>query len=73
MDKSLFKKDKSPSLGFHIMLKEGIKRVYFIFPITFAISAPLKSVFISCLVILEPLTHNTAGLNKLKDSFALSQ
>ena len=50
-----------------------IKRVYLIVPITFPISAPLKSEFNSCLAVLEPLTHNTAYLNKLKDTFSLCQ
>lgn len=43
------------------------------FPIIFAISAPPKSVVNSCLVVLEPLTHNTADLNKLKGVFSLIQ
>ena len=55
---------------FKPMLKTS---VYVIFPITFAISAPLKSVFNSCLIVLEPLTHKTAALNRLKHSFALNQ
>ena len=29
---------------------------------------PLKSVFNSCLIVLEPLTHKTADLNRLKHS-----
>ena len=37
-----------------------------------AISAPLKSVFNSCSVVLEPLTHKPADLNRLKHSFALA-
>ena len=53
--------------------KSRITRVYFIFPNTFAISVPLKSMFNSCLVVLEPLTYNTADLNKLKDNFGLSR
>ena len=55
------------------MFKTMVKRVYFISPITFAISATLKSVFNSCLVVLEPLAYKTADLNKLKHSFALNQ
>ena len=43
--------------------KQCLKRVYIMFPITFAISSPLKSVFNSCLIVLEPLTHKTADLN----------
>ena len=53
-------------------LKQCLKRVYFIFPITSAISAPLKSVFNSCLVGLEPLAHKTVDPNRLKHSFALN-
>lgn len=55
---------------FFILIKNNI--VHFMFR-TFAISTPLKSGFNSCLVVLEPLKHNTADLNKLKDCFALSQ
>ena len=73
--KSILKNIKSPRLGWELFYKmlRKIKRVYLIFPITFPISAPLKSEFNSCLVVLEPLTHNIAYLNKLKDSFSLCQ
>ena len=49
--------------------KQCLKRVYFMFPITFAISPPLKSVSNSCLIVLEPLTNKTADLNRLKHSY----
>ena len=43
--------------------KLDIRCVYFIFPIMCAISALLKLVFNSCLVVLEPLALNTADLH----------